>query len=157
MSMSILLGRIIYYSTKYFEQIISENEMPNADQNATMFDAAANNLGSWFNFTNRQNVILYSALLALMIFVNVFWSHPYFMTTYRYGMNVRVAVTRLVYEKALRVSNNCVQRFTIGTLVNLISNDANRFDMAYIYTGYIHTSMIILTVSMLLIYQYIGR
>src|SRR5699024_4663625 len=139
------------YSNLYFEEEekleVTENSGPDE----------SDLLNWWFHLTNRQNVIFNSALLGLVIFTNFCVSHPYFMGKFRSGMNVRVAVTRLVYEKALRVTNQAVQRITVGKIVNLISNDASRFEWGSIFFGYIYLSPLETVVGIFLLYQYIGR
>lgn len=165
MVMPMILGRIIFYSNRYFEEEINET-VNSFNGTLLVFSSSiqtsrANStdlLFDWFNvqLNNRQYVIFFSALLALVIFVNVCISHPYFFFQFRYGMNVRVALTRLVFEKALRVTNNTVQRITIGKIVNLISNDANRFDIAYIYVGFVYCAFLETAVGLFFMYQYVG-
>src|SRR5699024_3264561 len=106
---------------------------------------------------NRQNVILNSCLLGLVMFANFCVSHPYFISKYRYAMHVRVAITRLVYSKALKVTNPAIQRITVGKIVNLISNDASRFDAAYFYVDFLYLAPLETAVGIFLLYQYIGR
>ena len=114
-------------------------------------------LNQWLQYTNRQNVILYSAILSLMVMVNILVPHPFFMAKYRFGMQVRSAITRLVYEKALRVTNQAVQRFTVGKIVNLISNDVNRFDVCFVNIEFSYLALVETGVAMTILYIYFGR
>lgn len=72
-------------------------------------------------------------------------------------MHIRVAVSRLIFEKAMRVSTNSVQRNTIGKIVNLVSNDANRFDIAYIYVGFVYCALLETTVGMSVSFSSLNR
>ncbi|KPM02613.1 ABC transporter-like protein 1 [Sarcoptes scabiei] len=74
--------------------------------------------------------------------INFVISHPYFMENFRTGLHVRVGLTRLIYEKALKVSNTAVQRNTIGRIVNLISTDASRFDICFTAVYFFYCAII---------------
>ena len=55
------------------------------------------------------------------------------------------------------MTNSALQRITTGQVTNLISNDANRFDMGYIYACYLYLSPIETVVGIWLLYTYLGR
>ena len=58
--------------------------------------------GKW---NSSRNCIFYSAAgLCLSTLLNVLLSHPYFMETYRMGMQIRIACCHLIYRKALKLS-----------------------------------------------------
>ena len=167
MIMPILLGKIIHYSIQYFTNktiIINQDvDQKNYHNNnsfsnfSQLFPFNDDNLNlNLLNLSDRALVILYTVLLALIILINVLVSHPYFFVQFRYGMNIRVAITKLVYDKVLRVTNQAVHRITVGKVVNLLSTDANRFDIAYIYVGFVYCALIETAIGVYFLYLYIG-
>ena len=60
-----------------------------------------------------------------------------FFHNQRWGIQMRVAVTGLVYAKALRLSSATFAQTTTGQLVNLIANDAEKFEQLSIHLNYV--------------------
>lgn len=75
-------------------------------------------------------VILCSALSVMVI-------HPYMLGTMHVGMKMRVAMCSMIYRKALRLSQGALASTTAGQMVNLISNDVGRLDLAIIFVHYL--------------------
>ena len=61
--------------------------------------------------------------------------HQLYMYTMRGGFNMRMAVTGLVHAKLLRLSALALQQATSGKVINIVSNDVQRFDL---FTPAIH-------------------
>lgn len=156
-----MLGRVILYSNLYFQDEV-EQEIEGGGGIPTLVNRNAtngniNNNNNFLNLSHRQNFILFSGLLVLLALLNILIPHPFFMTRYRLGMNFRTALTRLVYEKALRVSGGSVQRFTVGKIVNLISNDVNRFEVVFVNVDFSYLAMPYTAIAMAILYWYFGR
>lgn len=72
------------------------------------------------------------------------------------GMKIRVATSALIYRKALKLSKSALVETTVGQMVNLISNDVGRFEMATINFHSLWIAPLETFVIMILIYFYVG-
>ncbi|XP_038065584.1 multidrug resistance-associated protein 4-like [Patiria miniata] len=72
------------------------------------------------------------------------------------GMRLRTACSGLIFRKALRLSNLALGETTIGQLVNILSNDVNRFDLAFRLLHYLWIAPLQLTIVVALAWREIG-
>ncbi|KAF7494109.1 Multidrug resistance-associated protein 4 [Sarcoptes scabiei] len=165
----IFLGRFIFHINLHREEQFIRNKPQNGSSfsnsssvNQTYLPSfVADQPINWLSFlaistTNHlHNAYFFAALLCSTIMVNFVINHPYFMENFRTGLHVRVALTRLIYEKALKVSNTAVQRNTIGRIVNLISTDASRFDICFTAVYFFYCAIIHCAVGMFFLYIYL--
>ncbi|XP_013144299.1 PREDICTED: probable multidrug resistance-associated protein lethal(2)03659 [Papilio polytes] len=101
-------------------------------------------LGKLIDFYGREQAAikpveayLYAGAVILCSALNVFVVHPYMMAILHMGMKFRVACCSLIYRKSLRLSKTALGETTVGQVVNLLSNDVNRFDVAIIFLHYL--------------------
>ncbi|CAH2099846.1 unnamed protein product [Euphydryas editha] len=116
-----------------------------AEQNDTLTKIAQPIFLGWLveYYSPDQNTVkpteayLYAGAVVLCSALNVFVVHPYMMAILHMGMKFRVACCSLIYRKSLRLSKTALGETTVGQVVNLLSNDVNRFDVAVIFIHYL--------------------
>lgn len=95
---------------------------------------------------------MYGLYLVMLQAVYVLMVHPYYWSAFRIGMDVRIACCHLVYRKSLRLSKAALAQTTIGQIVNLMSNDVNRFDWLLIYPHFIVIGPLMTIATTLILY-----
>ncbi|CAG2167729.1 unnamed protein product [Oppiella nova] len=99
-----------------------------------------------------QNFYVMSAMIIIFGIIYILLYHPYFFKMTRKGMQLRIACCNLVYRKALRLSHKALGKTTVGQMVNLISNDVNRFDNSLIFIPFILTGPLQTLITVLYLY-----
>ncbi|KAK9888735.1 hypothetical protein WA026_000961 [Henosepilachna vigintioctopunctata] len=105
---------------------------------------------------NKMKALYLGCALVFVNFTNsVLWHHSSLMTS-RIGMRVRIACSSLMYRKVLRLNKTSLDDTNVGQLVNLLSNDVNRFDLAAQYSHYIWVMPIQAMIGIWIMYRTIG-
>lgn len=79
-----------------------------------------------------DDAIWYGSMMVALAAINGIVINQFFMAAFHNGMKVRVAVCNLIYKKALRLSQTALGDTAPGKIVNLLSNDVNRFEIVSI-------------------------
>jgi ATP-binding cassette subfamily C (CFTR/MRP) protein 4 len=69
--------------------------------------------------------------IVLSVFLRVLTFNYMLLQLSSFGMKMRIACCSLVYRKLLKLKTSTVQKITLGQIVNLLSNDAERFDKVF--------------------------
>ncbi|XP_060517596.1 ATP-binding cassette sub-family C member 4-like [Cylas formicarius] len=91
-----------------------------------------------------------------LCFLNIVIMHYCQMGIQRVGMRVRIAACSLIYRKLLKLNQQSSGQTAAGKLVNLLSNDVIRFDMASWFLHYIWIMPIQTAIALYIMYSYIG-
>ncbi|VVC32375.1 ABC transporter type 1, transmembrane domain,ABC transporter-like,P-loop containing nucleoside triphosphate [Cinara cedri] len=99
------------------------------------------------NKTDFRQAFIWASGFLLGMFITSPIFHSSHLEILHCGMKMRVACCSVVYRKALRLSHIALGKITVGQVINLISNDLNRFDTAlpeiqYLWIGPLQTIMI---------------
>ncbi|KAK5646963.1 hypothetical protein RI129_005427 [Pyrocoelia pectoralis] len=81
---------------------------------------------------------------------------PFLMGVAHIGMKMRVTCCCLIYRKALRLSKTALGETSVGQMVNLLSNDVNRFDTALIFAHFLWIAPLQFVIAIYLVYRTVG-
>lgn len=82
--------------------------------------------------------------------------HQWFVLVNRQGMNIRSALTMMIYKKMLRLSKNSLEKTSNGQILNILANDLERFaEFAWSFWYLVVAPVQAITV-IYLIWQYLG-
>ncbi|KAK2856772.1 hypothetical protein Q5P01_005507 [Channa striata] len=89
------------------------------------------------NKTALYETLGYAAALSFCTIGLALLHHLYFYHVQRAGMKIRVAMCHMIYKKALNLSSSAMGKTTTGQIVNLLSNDVNKFDDVTIFLHFL--------------------
>ncbi|CAJ0915429.1 unnamed protein product, partial [Mesorhabditis belari] len=92
----------------------------------------------------QQDAFLSAAGVAITGFIVVTIHHPYFYGLQRIGLKIKIAASGLLSEKGFGLSSAALRDTSVGHLVNLLSTDVMKFDMAFVFFHYLWVSPLLL-------------
>ncbi|KAL5236136.1 hypothetical protein ACI65C_003546 [Semiaphis heraclei] len=104
---------------------------------------------------NPVGVYLAIGLISLLLIRAIMYNCVSMMIAHL-SMQIRVATCDLIYNKALRLKINSLETSTTGHIINLISNDVNRFDVSLIYLPFLWIGPLETFVSIFFLWQEVG-
>ncbi|XP_055319307.1 ATP-binding cassette subfamily C member 4-like [Sitodiplosis mosellana] len=87
-----------------------------------------------------HDAVLYATGIVVMNALNALLINHIHYVSYHNGMKVRVSVCSLIYRKSLRLSQTALGDTSPGKVVNLLSNDVNRFEWATFFMNALWTA-----------------
>ncbi|CAI6363288.1 unnamed protein product [Macrosiphum euphorbiae] len=104
---------------------------------------------------NPVGVYLAIGLITLLLIRSIAFN-SYSMLIAHISMKMRVATCDLIYNKALRLKINSLDPSTTGHIINLISNDVNRFDMSIVCIPFLWLGPLETFVSIFFLWREVG-
>ncbi|XP_016663044.1 probable multidrug resistance-associated protein lethal(2)03659 [Acyrthosiphon pisum] len=104
---------------------------------------------------NPVGVYLAIGLISLLLIRAIIYNYIA-MSILHLSMKMRVATCDLIYNKALRLKINSLDPSTTGHIINLMSNDVNRFDVSVIYLPFLWLGPLETIVSIFFLWQEVG-
>ncbi|GBP41931.1 hypothetical protein EVAR_31694_1 [Eumeta japonica] len=86
---------------------------------------------------SRETAAYYAAGMIVANWLSAYLNHHGNLYCQQFGMKLRIATSSLMFRKIMRMDNGSLGETTAGKVVNLLSNDLNRFDMAFLFLHYV--------------------
>ncbi|XP_066999504.1 ATP-binding cassette sub-family C member 4 [Anabrus simplex] len=99
---------------------------------------------------------MYAGGMVGTVYFLICFQHHYTMGTAYIGMRIRIACCSLLYRKVLRLSRSAMDLTATGQIVNLMSNDVSRFDLAPQYLHWMWISVIQVPIVIYCLWRYVG-
>ncbi|XP_052868167.1 ATP-binding cassette sub-family C member 4-like [Anopheles cruzii] len=104
----------------------------------------------------RESAFYYAGTIVLLNALSVVTINQYVLGSFQNGMKVRIAVCSVIYRKALRLSRTALGDTAPGKVVNLLSNDVNRFDIVSVFLHSMWSAPLLAIIIGILLYIEIG-
>ncbi|VVC32376.1 ABC transporter type 1, transmembrane domain,ABC transporter-like,P-loop containing nucleoside triphosphate [Cinara cedri] len=108
------------------------------------------------NKTNKQYAYICAFVLVFNIFISLVLYHSTQIEVLHCSMKIRVACCSVIYRKALRLSTTVLDGTPVGQMINLLSNDVGRFDIALGFLNYLWIGPLQTIVVTVFLWQEIG-
>ncbi|UJR17739.1 hypothetical protein I4U23_004637 [Adineta vaga] len=99
---------------------------------------------------------LYAIGLGLSTLLQALMHQQHFLRITRVGMHVRIALSSIIYKRLLSLPTNAILQTTTGQLVNLISNDASKFEDLSLVLHQLWSAPLEAIISFIFIWNQIG-
>ncbi|CAH1098768.1 unnamed protein product [Psylliodes chrysocephalus] len=117
-------------------------------------------LARYINYFNKEKSEpsgwLWASAVVLQVFIMMSLNHGSILYAQRNCMRARIAVCSLVYRKLMKLNHSSLGQTTVGKLVNLLSNDVQRFDLASYFLHFIWIMPFNGVISSYMLYRSVG-
>ncbi|CAF3938729.1 unnamed protein product [Rotaria sp. Silwood1] len=110
------------------------------------------------NDSNRASYVgyLYAIGLGLSTSLQALMHHQFFFRAARIGIQIRIALSSLIYKRLLSLPTRAIIETTTGQMVNLISNDVSKFEELYKYIHHLWATPVEALIVFGIIWHQIG-
>jgi ATP-binding cassette subfamily C (CFTR/MRP) protein 4 len=92
----------------------------------------------YFNGSIELNeTLIYASVIAVFASVGGVLHHPYYYFSTKYGMQVRLACSGLIYRKIFRCGITSFESTSSGDICNLLAVDLTRIETAIMFVTYL--------------------
>ncbi|XP_044751872.1 probable multidrug resistance-associated protein lethal(2)03659 [Coccinella septempunctata] len=121
-----------YYSSDNLEKLVNQTETSKYTYLSRMIFMYDENQGP----ISKHEAVFFTCGVILSSWMSIAIGHPYLMGIMHLGMKMRIACCSLIYRKALRIRLEFAGASMMGNIINLLSNDVNRFDNGIMFLPY---------------------
>lgn len=86
---------------------------------------------------HRSDPFWLSTIVVVFTFISCILNHHVDLRQRFVGARMRIACSAAIYRKSLRMSKRAITQTSAGNIINLLSNDVNRFDYGFIFVHFI--------------------
>ncbi|KAL4709197.1 hypothetical protein ACJJTC_008125 [Scirpophaga incertulas] len=104
----------------------------------------------------RETATMYAVTMIIGNWLAAFCNHHGNLYCQQIGMKMRIAASSLMYRKLMRMNNASLGETAAGKVVNILSNDMVRLDMAMLFLHYVWIIPIQLAIVLYLGYKEAG-
>uniref|UniRef100_A0A182NL49 Uncharacterized protein n=1 Tax=Anopheles dirus TaxID=7168 RepID=A0A182NL49_9DIPT len=104
----------------------------------------------------HEEAVYYACGMVAVRAIIVLCDNQYGIISVLTGVKAKIAVCSVVFRKSLRLSRNALGDTSPGKMVNLMSNDVNRFDIASYLVCFMWTSPVVMLLASILLWYEIG-
>lgn len=92
----------------------------------------------YFNGSIELNeALIYAGVIAIFASVGGILHHPYYYFSTKYGMQVRLACSGLIYRKILRSGITSFESTSAGDICNLLAVDVSRIETCIMFVTFL--------------------
>ncbi|XP_028160238.1 probable multidrug resistance-associated protein lethal(2)03659 [Ostrinia furnacalis] len=86
---------------------------------------------------SKETAAMYAGGMILANWASALLNHHGNLAAQQFGMKLRISASSLMFRKIMRMNNSSLGDTTAGKVVNILSNDMQRFDLALLFLHYI--------------------
>ena len=92
----------------------------------------------YFNGSIELNeALIYAAIISIFASIGGILHHPYYYFSTKFGMQVRLACSGLIYRKILRMGVTSFESTSAGDICNLLAVDMTRIETGIMFVTYL--------------------
>lgn len=103
-----------------------------------------------------EEALYYALAMIAAKAASIIFDNQYAILTCLTGVRTKIAMCSVLYRKSLRLSRNALGDTSPGKVVNLMSNDVNRFDIVAFLICYMWAAPIVTVIVLILLWFEVG-